>query len=655
MRSLLLLMIIFSSNLSLQAQQEQRAIDSLHELLSKPLHDTVKVNAMINLGINYERLDTVKSLKAYDEALAFALGKKLYYNAGVAAQNKSFLYSDNSRYDEAEEMLMKAIEYLKKSEHPKTQFVLGLTYATIANVMKNKNDLQKAAEWQLKGIAIFEELKTWSSLITSYTNLASYFKDLNEYPRVEEYARKALQYANITKVRKDYFMSYFYISYALTLQHKYKESEKVLDSARMYYVEDINSNVLTSYHLVAGYLYMNLQKNELAYDHFKKCYEIALQTKHQWTVTQARLQMSKALAKQKKYTEAEKILLEEQDAIRRSKNFVMESTLLQYLSELHEDKGDYRKALAYHKELKGIEDSLSRADNKKFIADLEVKYETEKKEKNITQLQADKAKQELSLKRKNTVMLMLALSLLSAGIISYLVYRNYRHKQKLQQQKIAELETVHQLAATEAVLKGEELERNRLAKDLHDGLGSMLSGIKFTLNNLRTDAALIKESANSLDRSIDMLDSSIQEMRRVAHNMMPETLTKFGLDVALKDFCSSINESGVLDLKYISTGLEDVQIDQSVSVTVYRVIQELVNNTIKYASAKNAIVQVEHADKKLTITVEDDGKGFDPAILAGTKGIGWSNIRNRIQFLKGNIDLQSKPGKGTSVLIEVNL
>lgn len=655
MRFLFLFLTGLFSFLQIQAQKEQRAIDSLTDLLSKPQHDTVKANAMMYLGINYERLDTAKSSKAYDEALAFALEKNLYYYAGVGAQNKSFLYSDNGHNDEALVMLMKAIEYLKKSEHPKTQLVLGQTYVTIANIMKNKNDLKKAAEWQLKGIAIFEQIQAWSSIAKGYTNLASYYKDLNEYPRVEENARKALKYANMSRQRKDLFMAYFYISYSLTLQGKYKESEKVLDSANMYYVDEINFNVLTSYHLIAGYLYMNLDKNELAYDHFKKCYEIALQVKHQWTVTQARLQMSKALSRQKKFAEAEKILLEEQDAVRRSKDFVLESTLLQYLSELHADKGDYKKALSYFKEHKGLEDSLSREDNKKFVSDLEVKYETEKKEKNITQLQADKAEQALSLRRKNTLMLVLALSLFSLAIISYLIYRNYKSKQKLQHQKIAELEAIHQLAATEAVLKGEELERNRLAKDLHDGLGSMLSGIKFTLNNLRADAALIKESANSLDRSIDMLDSSIQEMRRVAHNMMPETLTKFGLDVALKDFCSSINESGVLDLKYISTGLEDVQIDQSVSITVYRVIQELVNNTIKYASAKNAIVQVEQADQKLTITVEDDGKGFDPAILAGTKGIGWSNIRNRIQFLKAHIDLQSKPGKGTSVLIEVNL
>lgn len=163
------------------------------------------------------------------------------------------------------------------------------------------------------------------------------------------------------------------------------------------------------------------------------------------------------------------------------------------------------------------------------------------------------------------------------------------------------------------------------------------------------------ENSQAFERSIDMLDSSIKEMRRVAHNMMPEALVKFGLDTALKDFCNDINHSGALKLSYQSIGMQGVAIDQTTAITVYRIVQELVNNTMKHAAAKNAIVQLSVRENQLTVTVEDDGRGFDPNILRQARGIGWSNIHNRVDFLKGKLDIDSQPGQGTSVHIELNL
>jgi signal transduction histidine kinase len=240
-------------------------------------------------------------------------------------------------------------------------------------------------------------------------------------------------------------------------------------------------------------------------------------------------------------------------------------------------------------------------------------------------------------------------------LISLLGYRSYRQKQKIQQHRIAELETQQQLTATEAVLKGEEQERTRLAKDLHDGLGGMLSGIKYSFNTMKGNLVMTPENTQAFERSMDMLDSSIKEMRRVAHNMMPEALVKFGLETALKDFCSEINQSGALAINYQSYGLEGVQIEQTISITIYRIVQELINNTMKHAAAKTAIVQVTKSNDRLTVTVEDDGKGFDPGILTQAKGIGWTNIESRINFLKGKLDIDTQEGKGTSVLIELNI
>ncbi|MBL0068340.1 MAG: hypothetical protein IPP39_07570 [Chitinophagaceae bacterium] len=136
--------------------------------------------------------------------------------------------------------------------------------------------------------------------------------------------------------------------------------------------------------------------------------------------------------------------------------------------------------------------------------------------------------------------------------------------------------------------------------------------------------------------------------------MMPEALVKFGLDTALKDFCNDINQSGALRVSYQSIGMENEVIEQTTAVNIYRIVQELINNTLKHAAAKTAIVQVSKKSGAFSITVEDDGKGFNPVILQGTKGIGWTNIQSRVDYLKGKWDVQTGPGKGTSVHIEIN-
>ena len=170
---------------------------------------------------------------------------------------------------------------------------------------------------------------------------------------------------------------------------------------------------------------------------------------------------------------------------------------------------------------------------------------------------------------------------------------------------------------------------------------------------MKGNLIMTPDNQQAFERSMDMLDSSIKEMRRVAHNMMPEALVKFGLDTALKDFCNDINQSGALKVNYQSIGLKDAEIDQMTAITIYRIVQELLNNTMKHAAAKTAIVQVSKIDGLLSVTVEDDGKGFDTSILNKSKGIGWSNIQHRIEFLKGKLDVNSQKEKGTSVLIEL--
>jgi signal transduction histidine kinase len=281
-------------------------------------------------------------------------------------------------------------------------------------------------------------------------------------------------------------------------------------------------------------------------------------------------------------------------------------------------------------------------------------FESENKEKKITLLEQEKELQQLRLKQKNDFNYVLIVSATTLLIISLLSYRNYRQKQKLQQLRINELEAEKQLTATEAVLKGEEQERTRLAKDLHDGLGGLLSGVKFSLSNMKDNLIITPDNMAVFERSLDMIDASIRELRRVAHNMMPEMLTKFGLDEALKEYCNILNGTGLLKVKYQSLGMA-ARLDKSLEIIVYRIIQELLNNILKHASASEAFVQLIRETNRLNVVVEDNGKGFDTAILEKNKGAGWMNICSRVDYLKGQLDIHSEAGKGTLVNIEFNI
>ena len=123
------------------------------------------------------------------------------------------------------------------------------------------------------------------------------------------------------------------------------------------------------------------------------------------------------------------------------------------------------------------------------------------------------------------------------------------------------------------------------------------------------------------------------------YSMMPEWLVKFGLDTALKDFCNDINQSGALQVSYQSIGFKNAVIEQTTAITLYRIVQELLNNTMKHAAAKTAVVQVTKSEAHLSVTVEDDVNGFDTSLFKHSTGIGCSNIQNRVEFLKGTINV----------------
>lgn len=342
------------------------------------------------------------------------------------------------------------------------------------------------------------------------------------------------------------------------------------------------------------------------------------------------------------------------------KEFLHEYYTLMY--RLNEKKGDILNAFKYLKIVAVINDSLfvqrTNIQNEK----LSVSYEYKQKslEEQIAFDQQLNASEKRTNSQKNRFFIT-ALLLLLTAFVAAIWYNRVKLLEKksqvadqlatMKEQQIRELENEKQILVSHSIVQGQEDERSRLAKDLHDGLGGLLTGVKHSIINMKERFILTEEHVTGFEKSLSMIDLSMQELRRIAHNMMPEALDRFGLEEALKDYCAGVSSS-VTHVNFESFG-ENIPMQNTAEIMVYRIVQELVNNAIKHAAAKGVVVQLIRGVDWVRINVEDDGKGFDVNHLKEAKGFGWSNIQNRVDYLQGNIDIRSDLGSGTSISIEL--
>lgn len=641
MPKFLLLVIAICCTPFLHAQKLNK--DSLLQLLPAAKEDTGRVLLLINLARAFKNSDIGKA-KAYCTN-ALQLSEKLNYTRGrfLSLANEISIIRLEGKDSLA---LQKCEAYLQLAEKINDPYYIGVGYTNLSEVSDVLADNEKAIEYALKALAIAEKLKRDDLLNDVYAALQRLYISRSEFDKAIDYGLKATAISKKMDEKGRYARQSYNLAFTYNLAKEFDKSIAVSKEV-IAVCKAINDTRIESYALY-NLCSINLRTGNIeeSLKYGRECLELARKNTDKSIESVCLSAIGSALIQKKQYTEAEKYILQALEIQEQGDDKLGIAEAKDILANVYYAMGDPKKAYEYSKEAEDFSDAYHQSVLSKQSSDLEKKYETEKKDAQIKL-------QQVSLRQKNTFVYFLVGGTVALLTILLLTYRNYQQKQNIQQRRITELETEKQLAATEAVLQGEEKERSRLAKDLHDGLGGMLSGIKYSFNAMKGNLIMTPENAQAFERSMDMLDSSIKEMRRVAHNMMPEALVKFGLDAALKDFCNDINQSGALKISYQSIGMEDTDIHQTVAITVYRIVQELINNSIKHAAAKNVVVQLAKEDDHLNITVEDDGKGFDTVILQQAGGIGWINIQNRVEILKGKLDVQSSPGAGTSVFIEL--
>lgn len=642
MRKTLFLLIFGCGCLSSQPQLLNK--DSLFSELSVARDDTNKVYLLHTIADQYEGAEPERA-KSYIR-MAGALSRQLNFTTGLMKYNRhlAYVFSMQSRYDSVLYCNEQALEIAKSKNDT---FNIGVSLFNIGEAYKFLGDYEKGLELTLEAVRMLQGRGYHNIESNLYGGLQGTYLMLKQPEKAMVYGLKAVELGRKLDDKKPL------VSALTNLANAYGELNRY-DTAKKLYAESIEISSRIGSKAVEAMCYEGLcdiALQEGQYELMRGYAEKALALHTEVQNSNGIMASNQGLAIYNLYkkdfslakSHAEKALT----ISRENNNLEGEAQVLATMAAIAHAMHDFPNAMRYGHESELIIEKIFTESVAQKDAQLRVKYETEKKDNEIL-LQKE------TIKRKNTLNSILIGGAAALVLLSFLSYRNYRQQQKLQQQRINELETEKKLAATEAVLKGEEQERTRLAQDLHDGLGGMLSGIKYSFQTMKGNLIMTPENAQAFERGMDMLDSSIREMRRVAHNMMPEALVKFGLNTALKDLCNDLSQGGALKINYQSLGLENEQLDAVMSITIYRIVQELLNNTLKHAAAKNAIVQLSKTGKQLSVTVEDDGKGFDTGKLTGTKGIGWTNIEHRVEFLKGKLDVNSQLGKGVSVHIEFN-
>jgi len=619
--------------------------DSLINNVGIAKDDTTKVMLLLKVADLYEtnRQDSavyyLEQAKVLAEILKFKKGIYKYYQRSAIV---SFTVGDYKRsMDQSNRALSIAMELGDSSLIIEMLTNTGVVYQYLGK-------FEKQLEYSLQALALNERRKDKRKFSALYHNIGNAYFNLKQY-------RKCLDYCFLSLKTHEQSGGNLYPNRVLASIGQSYDQLNIRDSALYFYRRAVTESAKVNDKYAEAAIYGYMGNVYASSNDFVSMLEVSEKSLRLAKELQSRQMLASSLynlayanfynhkqAEAKRYIYEAMVIAEKDSLHDELKNIY---TILSYITARD---GDYDITRWAKSKTDSIQDVSLNGEVIRSTTELAEKYESVKRNDQIRL-------QQIQLQQKNTWNYLLMGAIVTIVLISLLSYRNYNHKQRLQRQRIHELETEKKLMATEAVLKGEEQERTRLAKDLHDGLGGMLSGIKYSFNAMKENLLMTPENQQAFERSIDMLDSSIKEMRRVAHNMMPESLVKFGLDTALRDFCTDINKSGALQVSYQSIGLEGTKLEQTTAITLYRIVQELISNTLKHAAAKTAIVQLTKSNGQFAVTVEDDGKGFDTNILKLSKGIGWTNIQHRVDFLKGKLDVNSEPGKGTSVHIEFNV
>jgi len=698
----IILIFVYQLSINIGHSQNITKEENFSLITQSSLNNIKKVDSLNELAWQYMRVD---SNKASEYAiLAKRISDSLLYIDGqiTSIRRLGQIAFSKKNYDEAERINLELLDFEKKSgntkEIAKTQSLLGEIYnkkenhikslafsiesfenfkthenfkqaASIANSIGVKyrtlGKFKKSIDYHLKSLEIRVKLNDSLEIASSYMTLGNYYTTLENYDKAAKYLKAAefiyLKFNNINglSIVYDNFgcnylktenidLAIFYLEKSLLLKKQLKIEEKNLS---------IYNNL--------GAAYYKQERLEKALKYYKKSIRLTHgNVEKTMNFAEATSNIGHIYYKKKEYKKAVEYYLASLKELDRMDKPVPKLVTLKFLSKSFEKQNKYKEALKYSNQYQNVNDSLQKSY--KTAVNFEDKYEAEKTEKLI--LEKNNEITEARLKntlikneQQNQLIIGLFITLILLVLLFFVAYRvksgkekikNLKKDKELKDQKITEILKNQELKSMSAMIQGEEKERQRIAQDLHDRLGSILSMVKIHFKSVEDYIKHLKTPhLEQYQKANQLLDNACNEVRAISHQMSSGVLSKFGLVAALEDLKETLISSNQIDVEFISHGL-DSRLQNIIEIEVYRIVQELISNILKHSYAKEVTIQLIYNEENLNITVEDNGIGFNVE-KNENKGIGLKNVEARIYKMSGELLIDSSINNGTTITINI--
>lgn len=514
----------------------------------------------------------------------------------------ALIFYYQGEYDSSFHYRIKAIKLYEKLED---WSMAGREYAELGYGYK-RISLKKGFEYMRSGIQLLESIKDSIGMSNAYNNFGVLHEMNNEPDSAFFYYNASLAIKNNMKDSLGIPYSLENIANIQIAKKLYDQAEKNLYQALDYRLINLDQQGLLGNYINLAELYAHKNDLNKSIDYFHTALQIEKNVGHPYAAQYC----------------------------------------YEKLTNVYRKLNQFEKALDAHIQFSSIKDSLSNEQNIKNVEALTIQYETEKKEKEIELLSVENELKAAEIENANNRFYASIGGIVLLGFIGYLTFNRYKQKQRA---LLAEEKAINQRLGFKSLIEGEEKERKRIAQELHDGLGQLLSTAR--LNVSAMEDKVEKLVTKQWENSIKLIDEAVTEVRHISHNMMPNALISIGFEAAIKEQAHIINDAGQVKV-HIELPLEKIKIPESESIALYRVIQEILNNAIKYAEARNIWLTIKK-NHSLWISIKDDGKGFDTQLIKESNGIGWQNIYSRMEILNGEVHVESNLGVGSEISLKL--
>lgn len=656
-----LITFMFLVNTLLLQAQDFYSIDN-----KQPIIDSLKKE------ISFTKSDSVKCILNFEIANIYAKDNNQYYykvynkNANDLIRNNSYLkdislyynslkYIAKGDYVGYQNSLILANNKLKKFKDPKSYKIRAMIFN---NLSRFKNDKEKVEILIEKAIPLAKKAGDRGTLAIIYKSLSRVFLYV-DLEKSEYYTNLSINTLLESNKKSFFYYEVLVENYLMLAEINIYKSDLIssklfLEKSYSLLQMDPNSNLFVLYYSTIVHYHYEKKNYRRALFNIEKGIVRATLDNDFSTVNRFRLMKFNIYKQTSRYEDAKKILLETLDE--GNIDIVNKKNYSQELSYIFKQLNDFQNALKYSEQYIELNDSIDEINYKKEIAKIETNFKNKENVNKIKELEVEKQKSILTAKYNRLNIFVIGLISIMLLTTTLFLLKNSKSQRRIANQNevnykqtLNAIRIKRELEVTQAMIDGQEAERKRIGRDLHDGIGSRLSALKMQL------PGIVANDSNP-DKVINFsnsLSQSIIELREIAFNLMPETLLKLGLEAAIKDLCHSLCNEKVF-VVFHSNGIDD-KIKANNQITIFRIVQELISNALKHSDCSEIIVDCSQNSDLFLITVEDNGKGFITSEIDSFNGLGFKNIKNRIELLNGKLEINSKLNKGTFFNIELRV